>query len=134
MSTSFHWSQEALDDFRQLRRDGLSYPEIGARYNRCGCTIRKALATADHRLPIIRPEEYAYNTEAIRRATRDHLKDILKEHGYGARWRSVAIRSDCLARHVPAQHSYISHNQDEAALYQDESAFSLQLSKKGAEA
>lgn len=108
-----HWSAEEISMLQSMREAGATFREISIALDRPIGSIAGRCYEPDRvgrtRDPFkqARKARDPYIPENFRKATFAHLRDILKAHGYNARWQSLPIGNDTLTRHVAARHSYV---------------------------
>lgn len=116
MSRTSTWNEGALAQVRAMRAEGLSFDVIGPRVGKCASAVRKAINRADgigRRGREIYRDPYCNQDPRI--ATFAHLRDILKAHGYNAKWQSLNIGSDHLIRHMACQNLFPAYGPSSAA-------------------
>lgn len=103
------WTSEEISMLLSLKDSGATFREISIALDR---SIGSIASRCNEPARMARPRRYAgkyadHQPHDYRKATGAHLRDILKAHGYNARWPSVSIGNDCLTRHVSARFSYV---------------------------
>lgn len=116
MCRTSQWNDGSLAQIRDLRDEGHSFDTIAGLLGKNASTVRKAINRADKKPPrgreIYRDPYVGYDP---RPATMAHLRDILKAHGYNARWQSLNIGSDHLIRHVANRNEISVHGESSMA-------------------
>lgn len=102
------WTEDDLSKLLAMHAAGAPFRDISIALDRSIGSIASRVREPNR--PIRSKRAYPkltrdpYAPVDPRKATFAHLRDILRAHGYNAKWQNLAIGNDCITRHWAVQH------------------------------